>query len=280
MNDKPMHPQNDLPLPYTLLTCESKAYAAHTVSLLICFENGRIELEGRRMHLQAGNSILMRNKTQFKIQPKSDKIYLLHLEATVFDTIMMSQLADCRIIYDFLTLDENSHDYLFFDYGRRSPQAESARNLLRQCMIHDNFSDKLLRCCLVQYLTNLQRDFVHHLVVSQSTMVRHHPFGQVLKYIGENYAEIDLKSAAAHFSYNPDYFSAYFHHHAGMTFTQKLFEIRLEQVLRYLILTDMPINEICETIGFKEKSYFIRRFKQRFNCTPSQYRKQHQKTST
>ena len=53
-----------------------------------------------------------------------------------------------------------------------------------------------------------------------------------------------------------------------------------KQALRYLILTDMPINEICETIGFKEKSYFIRRFKQRFNCTPSQYRKQHQKTST
>lgn len=275
MNNKTMHPTNNLPIPFQLLTCVQGDYKAHTVSILLCFESGKIEINERCMHLQSGNSILMRKGTQFKIQPKTNKIYLLHLESEVFDTIMMSQLADCKIIYDFLTLKDTNGDYLFFDYGRRSMQADSGRNLLHQCSVIDNFSDKLMRCCLVQYLTNLQRDFVHHLVVSQSTMMSHHPFGQVLKYIGENYADIDLKRAASHFSYNPDYFSVYFHHHAGVTFTQKLFEIRLEQALRYLTLTDMSVNEICETIGFKEKSYFIRRFKQQFNCTPSQYRKKH-----
>ncbi len=262
--------------PYQLICCEAMNYSLGTYSVIISDTQAEIMLEERTLKLKPGDSLILRGRTELCVCKVKGLLYLLHLEPEVFDTIMLSQLADCRIIYELITTAQASLEYLFFDYDQDSLQHHSAMNLIEQCTQQDLFTDKLLRCCIVQYFTNLQRDFVHHLIVSQSTMVSRHPFGQILKYMGENYAEINLKSTAAHFSYNPDYFSAYFHRHSGMTFTEKLFEIRLEQALRYLTMSDLSINELCLTIGFKEKSYFIRKFKQRYHCTPSQYRKQHQ----
>ena len=49
--------------------------------------------------------------------------------------------------------------------------------------------------------------------------------------------------------------------------------VRIERASRLLRETDQPIMDIGFTVGFENFSYFIKRFRTVFGCTPSAYRK-------
>ena len=54
---------------------------------------------------------------------------------------------------------------------------------------------------------------------------------------------------------------------------QHLNFLRIERASRLLRETDQPIMEIGFAVGFENFSYFIKRFRAVFGCTPSAYRK-------
>ncbi|MBF1102907.1 MAG: helix-turn-helix domain-containing protein [Solobacterium sp.] len=49
--------------------------------------------------------------------------------------------------------------------------------------------------------------------------------------------------------------------------------IRLEESCRLLRTSDYSIEEISSLIGFKDKSYFNRKFKEQYQLTPAKWRK-------
>jgi AraC-like DNA-binding protein len=50
-------------------------------------------------------------------------------------------------------------------------------------------------------------------------------------------------------------------------------EQRLLKAIHLLISTDFSVSEICYEIGFSDTSHFTKLFKQKYNLTPSEYRK-------
>ena len=50
--------------------------------------------------------------------------------------------------------------------------------------------------------------------------------------------------------------------------------LRIEQASRLLRETDRAVMDIALSVGFENFSYFIKRFREVFGCTPSQYRKE------
>ncbi len=58
----------------------------------------------------------------------------------------------------------------------------------------------------------------------------------------------------------------------GVTFVQKLNEIRLDQAKAMLAETGRSIQEIAETVGFSNAGYFCRNFKMKFGETPTAFR--------
>ena len=66
---------------------------------------------------------------------------------------------------------------------------------------------------------------------------------------------------------------------AGLLSPNKYFtEKRLERACRLLETTDMQVLDIMETVGYQSLSHFNRIFKERFGCTPTQYRKRKYKS--
>ena len=47
---------------------------------------------------------------------------------------------------------------------------------------------------------------------------------------------------------------------------------RMEIAQELLLMTDNRISEIAKEVGFSDEGYFTRRFKQKFNCSPSEFR--------
>lgn len=88
----------------------------------------------------------------------------------------------------------------------------------------------------------------------------------------EKYMEdISLDYCADHVNLSPSLLSKVFKDIVGLNFIDYLTNIRLSKAKELLVHTDMKINEIAETIGYKN-SYFNRLFKKHEGYTPGQYR--------
>lgn len=97
---------------------------------------------------------------------------------------------------------------------------------------------------------------------------------EIFSYMLDNYRTVTLKSVANHFHYNPAYLSRLFHIQTGGTFSALVKEFKLRQAARLLLETSRKLNDICDEVGYKDTTQFIRSFKALYGITPIKYRRQ------
>ena len=97
----------------------------------------------------------------------------------------------------------------------------------------------------------------------------------IISYIDLNYTHVTLSEIAAHFGYNPSYFSKLF----KRTMQENLFEYvarkKMDEALRLVSSTNYSIESICHQLGYSDKKQFYKLFKQKTGVTPNQFRKAH-----
>ncbi len=94
------------------------------------------------------------------------------------------------------------------------------------------------------------------------------------EYIRNNYREnITLESVAKTVYMNPFYFSAFFKKHTNMNFKEYLNSQRLEEAEKLLLGTNKHIGEIAAEVGFKNARSFSNIFREAYNVTPAEYKK-------
>lgn len=97
---------------------------------------------------------------------------------------------------------------------------------------------------------------------------------RVLTFIHGNYGrKIQIDEIAVVAGMNAQYFCRYFKRTTGKTVTEYINEIRINRAAQELIETDDKIIEIAMRCGYDNMGYFIRRFCQLKQMTPSEYRK-------
>lgn len=97
---------------------------------------------------------------------------------------------------------------------------------------------------------------------------------KITSYIKKHFQEeLPLAEVAYEFNFSPPYFSRFFKRYMGITFTEYLNSIRLDDAYRMLMNTDIPITEIAYSSGFPNIKSFSSLFKKTYNTTPLQYRK-------
>ncbi|WP_066188207.1 helix-turn-helix domain-containing protein [Gracilibacillus timonensis] len=97
----------------------------------------------------------------------------------------------------------------------------------------------------------------------------------ILTYIQKHFKdfELSLDGLANQFHLSVPYLSKFIKDQTGVTFTEYVFQMRIEETKKLLRETNHPIKLIVETVGYKDVSNFTRRFKQVESMTPGQYRK-------
>lgn len=92
-------------------------------------------------------------------------------------------------------------------------------------------------------------------------------------FINENYKRnITLDTVANLVYLNPSYFSTLFKKELGISFSNYLNKIRIEQSKLLLNNTNYSILETALEVGFEDQSYFTKVFKNFTNMTPKEYR--------
>lgn len=99
---------------------------------------------------------------------------------------------------------------------------------------------------------------------------------QVLAYVREQYCDyaLSLEGVAQQFSISSSYLSRTFKEKTGHTFSQYVWQLRMDEVIRQMNDTNDPLKDIILRVGYLDTANFIRKFKKETGCTPGQYRKQ------
>nr|WP_239587907.1 AraC family transcriptional regulator [Gracilibacillus alcaliphilus] len=97
----------------------------------------------------------------------------------------------------------------------------------------------------------------------------------ILTYIHQRYKSHDLSidESTEKFQLSPSYLSRFIKEQTGETFSQYVWNLRLDEFKRQLMETDLPIKTIVSNIGYIDIANFTRRFKKAEGLTPGQYRK-------
>ena len=91
--------------------------------------------------------------------------------------------------------------------------------------------------------------------------------------IAREYAsELTLGDVADRVFLTPSYLSTIFRKEMGESFVRYLNNYRLDKAAEFLRDTNRQVGDIGRDVGFTNNSYFIMLFRERFGCTPQQYR--------
>lgn len=95
---------------------------------------------------------------------------------------------------------------------------------------------------------------------------------QMMAFIHENYArKISLEDIAASVYVSKNTALQIFREHIRLSPVAYLIGYRLERAAK-LLTGGMPVSRIAEKCGFESGTYFSRKFKEMYGCSPSQYR--------
>lgn len=97
---------------------------------------------------------------------------------------------------------------------------------------------------------------------------------QVLNYINKhlNHPQFSIQSMCRHFSVSQSNLSHLFKKYKGVTLSQYISKLKMEQAKTLLLTTDLPLATIAKEIGYNDVSGFIRKFKSDTGVTPGEFK--------
>lgn len=109
-------------------------------------------------------------------------------------------------------------------------------------------------------------------IMEQQT--NHNQF-DLISYIEKNIATASLNDFSRLCNYSPSLISQRIKSQYEMSFIEILQELKLKHSVRLLTTTNLNIDQIVELVGYNNKTHFYNIFKEKYNTTPSKYRKAH-----
>lgn len=95
--------------------------------------------------------------------------------------------------------------------------------------------------------------------------------GRILE---ERHGMITRKELETLLNYNGDYVNRIVKKYTGMTLSEYGLVFKLKEAMRLLLNSDKSISAITGELGFTNRNYFYRIFRQRYGMTPGEYRTQ------
>lgn len=106
------------------------------------------------------------------------------------------------------------------------------------------------------------------------TEIENNLIGEITQYMENHLTDGNRASVAEQFHFNPDYLNRMLVHALGKTYSEYMRELRMKEAARRLEQTEDSVNCIIRELGFSNKGYFNRIFKESYGVLPGEYRKQ------
>ena len=181
-----------------------------------------------------------------------------------------------------LCLDGEETDALSFLRNRKNndhsvrfsaEKNDLVHHLFSQCYSELHKTEEPQRALVRHYLSLLLLEYACALRQIDQTREPDLILPRAIDYINLHYKEpLSIEEIAHRYNYNPVYFGRLFQKYYGRSIKNYLTDLRLTFAGELLETTSYSIDEIALQAGFGNKLQFYQKFKERFGCTPKEYK--------
>ncbi|MBM7655517.1 AraC family transcriptional regulator [Neobacillus cucumis] len=241
----------------------------------VCKQN----INGKEVILTQGQVCMLDVDVPHSIQALgvNDILINIIIKKEIFAGSFIGQLGNTGIVSNFLAnaISENQrHDhYIMFHSENNENLQYIIKNMICEFLDEQDYSIEMVQAYLPVILTELMRvyqldkNFELKRVSGKANII------DIIHFIERHYKDCSLTSLAEKFNFNPNYLGNMLKEQTGKTFLEL---IQMQRMIRASVLlknTTKGIDDIAFEIGYESSSFFHRKFKQYFGCTPSQFRK-------
>jgi len=236
-------------------------------------------VNGEELVLQEGQVSILDVDVPHSIPALGENDILINIimKKETFSTSFLSQMGNTGIVSNFLAnaMSENQkHDhYILFHSQENENLQYIIKNMMCEFFDEREYSMELVKFYIPVMFTELMRVFQYDKNFELNRLSGKASIIEVLHYIELHYNECSLTSLASKFNFNSNYLGNMLKERTGMTFLEL---VQMQRMIRASILlknTTKGIDDIAFEIGYESSSFFHKKFKQHFGCTPSQFRK-------
>ncbi|MGQ5708706.1 AraC family transcriptional regulator [Lactobacillus sp. PSON] len=233
-------------------------------------------ISGEKVVLNSGDILILDVGTSHSINALGSNDLLLNI---IFKNDISFSLSNIRslgqdrnIISKFLLANSQFSKYLIYRCQDTEDQIQIIANqIIEEYYNPQTFSKKLMDCYLNAFMILLSRNTSlnsNKVIKSQTPNLVLY----MLKEISKNPKTVSLNLLAEKTNYNRSYLGSLFKKETGQSFSYALTEQRLLSAYDLLSTTDLPITDIIEKIGISNKTFFYKKFEEKFNTKPSAIR--------
>ncbi|MGM0900646.1 MAG: AraC family transcriptional regulator [Bacillota bacterium] len=238
----------------------------------------RQQINGKEIILKQGQVCMLDTDVPHSIPALSDNDILINIimKKETFSASFIGLLGNAGIVSNFLAnaVSKNQrHDhYILFHSEDNENLQYIIKNMICEFFGQKDYSIEMVKFYLPVMFTELMRVYELDMNFEQARQTGKVTIIELLHYIEEHYHDCSLTSLAEKFNFNPNYLGNMLKERTGMTFLELVQMQRMIRASELLKNTTEGIDDIAYEVGYESSSFFHRKFKQHYGCTPRQFR--------
>ncbi|MQR88832.1 helix-turn-helix domain-containing protein [Bacillus megaterium] len=216
----------------------------------------------------------------------NDEVYIIKENEGMFLTPhvpheyypVTSEWQVCWVSFNGSVIDDIMLSLQFINSGKIVlTNAESLHRMLQELMnrLEENHTSSTMQCSELLYsvILKLRQDSVY--IESKSRLQQITQLNPVLRYIEEYYHQpLTLEALAQQLNVTEQYTCLLFQQSLGIRPFEYVTRVRIQKAKKLLLKNNqISVQDIARQVGYEHPSYFIKRFKEQENVTPTIFRK-------
>lgn len=226
--------------------------------------------------LQEGDLLFLNQSATHEILPAGqDDIAVNFIILPEFFDRILSMMERENVLRSFLISTLSSHDsqitYLHFQAKGILPIQNLIENMLWNLIDKKPGTNTINQITMGLIFMNLSV-FAESMAQSQTGNYEQDLIFRILKYIEAHYKSGTLTDISAEVKLPPYYISRLLKKYTGQAFKELLQQQKLQQAVYLLSQTTLSVDDIIDAVGYNNSSYFYRIFREKYRCSPKEYR--------
>lgn len=228
--------------------------------------------------MRAGDVCILDMQTRHQIQMtyEDDIAVVMMMRPEFFRLEFFDALGGNELLADFflhsLRHRQSESRYIVFRNGGNPDIRHTMNAIMREYFESDICSDEMLSHLLPMLFVQLLRSYRDETGATSQGTLQLRTANRIVSYIKAHCAECSVEDVAREFGYSSGYVRELLRKAVGKGFSDLRQEYRLQSAASMLRSSTLSVAEIAESVGYVNTSHFHRLFRERYSCTPSEYR--------
>lgn len=233
-----------------------------------------------RFELRKGELLFLNQHIEHALDPcgKEDLVINFIIDPRFFDHMFQSIDIDgskqpvVNFLISSLFNQNHSGSYLYFKVSDIVEIQSIIEKMIEEMMNPSILSEVTVKFYMGLLIVNLIKHS-DKAYTRSNQLYDYEIISAVLRYIDDSFRKAKLEEVAKKLKMSNYNLSKQIKKRTGQTFKAILQERRLKEAKLLLDHTELAIDQVASEVGYENVSYFYRLFKEKYACTPREYRK-------